>query len=330
MATEGEDILDKIMPNDPDTPGSDDIEILIADDAGEETPIPGAGKEHDAGARPEDRGGKVEGAEDLAPEDRNLSKNVQERIRREVRLRKREVESERNMRLVAEAAAEQAKTERLDAQAVTYGVLSKGIQAEIQSLTEKLVKAKEDGQTKEEVDLQSKLTEQQANLREATAALQRVEEEKKTPKVAVNQEANKWLTDNKWYSDAEFDVEAAGVKAIDRRLTASKRFDPRSPEFFKELNRQINERFPSLRKKAADAGLLNAETDDDRPQRTTRQPVATVRTRQADRPAAEIRNRTSITLTKADFEVMRRFRMDPLNKAHLQAYAREKMTEDKE
>lgn len=332
MATDDDDILDKVMPNDPETPASDDIEILIAEDAADDSSIPGEGKEHDEGKAAPDRGGRVEGAEDLAAEDRNLSKNVQDRIRREVRLRKREVESERNMRLAAEAAAAQATTDKLDAQVITYTVLTKGIEEKITAITEQLVKAKESGQTKEEVTLQSQLTEQQANLREANSALARVEQEKKTPKVVVNQEANKWVANNKWFSDAEFDVEAAGVRAIDRRLTASKRFDPRSPEFFAELNRQIVERFPTLRKRATDAGLLNAD-DDERPQprKQTRDPVSGVRTRQDNRaPNESIRSRSSVTLGKSDFENMRRFKMDPNNKAHLQAYAREKMAQQEE
>ncbi len=115
--------------------------------------------------------------------------------------------------------------------------------------------------------------------------------------------AVKWLDNNKsWFQHPKFRGHKAFVLAEDAALVAEG-YDPKSKEYYEELDRRIDSNFPTLRKKG----------------KQTSASVAGV----GKAPASNVSSRT-ITLTKADLANMRAFGLDPTNKEHLREYARNK------
>lgn len=117
--------------------------------------------------------------------------------------------------------------------------------------------------------------------------------------------AAKWIANNKvWLESPKFAGHREFVVGVDRQLQREG-YLPTTDEFFKELDRRVDEAFPTLRKK---------------PQPTNLPPVAAVGGGAQSAPG-----KRTVTLNKADLENMRRFGLDPTNKAHLREYASNKV-----
>lgn len=122
-------------------------------------------------------------------------------------------------------------------------------------------------------------------------------------------QAVKWVERNKtWFGSPKFAGHRAFVLAEDARL-AAEGYDKHSDEYYKELDRRIDEAFPTLRKRPG------------RDAPNTLPPVAGATT---GRSAAPANGRRSIRLTSTDLDNMRRFGLDPANKEHLREYAKNK------
>ena len=116
--------------------------------------------------------------------------------------------------------------------------------------------------------------------------------------------AAKWVANNKvWLESPKFAGHREFVVGVDRQLQREG-YLPTTDEFFKELDRRVDEAFPTLRKK---------------PATPPRPPVAAVGGGAQSAPG-----KRTVTLNKADLENMRKFGLDPTNKAHLREYASNK------
>lgn len=187
-------------------------------------------------------------------------------------------------------------------------------------------RAKEDGNYDAELKLQGdldKLRFQQNQLRQVRATLPEPNVAVQTPQppssnmpvpqtppaaAAPAQKppaplAVKWINNNKaWFLNPKFKAHHNFVRTVDSEIVAEG-YDPQSPEYYKELDRRVDEAFPALRKKAKPAAS----------------PVGAVGTA----PASNSSSRT-IKLGRSDLENMRRYGLDPTNKEHLREYARSK------
>lgn len=111
-----------------------------------------------------------------------------------------------------------------------------------------------------------------------------------------------WIARNKWFNDARYDGERSFAMAIDRQLTAENRFNANDPAYYAELDKRIGKAFPSLVPGA-------------------RKPVTPAPVRGAPAPRARP---GVVRLTAQDQTSMKKFGLDPGNKAHVLAWAKSK------
>lgn len=297
----------------------DGLEVVIADeeplkddatadaDRGEDAALAGAGDVAGDG-------------DELSEDDKALSKNVQDRIRREIRVRKRAVEAAEG-RAQAEATARQAAEGRmLNLELATARMADKTLEGDIRDAKAELVKAQEEGETAKAVDAQQKLNELQIRRREVETLRVGLEEKVERAKTApapgarptLRPVTTEWMGRNKWFGDDKFAVATAATKAIDAQM-AKDGWDPGDPKYYGELDRRLNRELPGLRQR------LRAEA----PRQTNRPGPGTIVAPSRPAPSRGT-SPNRITLNKADLQNMRNFGMDPANKEHLKEYARSK------
>ena len=113
-----------------------------------------------------------------------------------------------------------------------------------------------------------------------------------------------WLKRNKsWFFKPEFSDYAEAVKRIDNKIAAAG-YNKNSDEYYKELDRRVDKMFPQLRKRKTGS---------------TGSPVGPA----GATPARNV-SKSTVRITPKDKAVMRRFGMDPTNRAHLLEFARSK------
>lgn len=194
--------------------------------------------------------------------------------------------------------------------------LESSLTDKIQMKTQALKRARADGEDDKELALQSELDDMRYKLRQikdvkATLTTQRPAQAQPQPQPQQRQGqvfplAKKWLDSNKgWFGSQNFAVERAGVMVLDAQV-AAEGYDKNSAEYYRELDRRIDEKYPSLRKKPTGKSSPVA-------------PVAAVAN-----PAVRVNGKTKVTLTKADFATMRQFGLDPSNKEHLREFVRQR------
>ena len=271
------------------------------------------------------------------PEDDDLGKlpeKIKQRFQREKRLRETIIAEREQIRQAAlqVATVAQRKDEEIVALRKQYATVQKqyadtldySYDLSIASKAAELRKAREDGNYDSELKLQSELDQlryTQNQLKDAKRNLpdpelikapppQQIPDLQPTPaqkKADVAPLAVKWIDNNKvWFNNPKFQGHRAFVLAEDSRL-ARDGYDKNSKEYYAELDRRIDEAFPTLRKRGKPVSNGG-----------TRPPVAGV--------GATPRNssKKTIKLTGSDFANMRRFGLDPRDKEHLRAYARSK------
>lgn len=311
--------------------GTDDIEVVLAEEeAGEEAETEEAGEESD-----DDKNlAVVDGAEPATDDDdvKGYSKKVQDRIERERRLVRRAREE-------ADAAVSSERAKRIEAERKSFGahknltnVLLVNIDSQIKSksgeLKQLLGGMDAEGNAIEnavgkQIDVQGELDDLRAKKRELESAKTTLEQdaEEFERQVKVAPEAPKltaatqaWIGQNKWFGRKGFAAETLLVRTMDNEL-ATKRSDKGSPEYFRELNRQIRAEMPDLTDKVKRA-FKPATT-------TVRSAVAPVSRSASSNTNAASKSR--VTLDKTDFQNMREHKLDPTNKDVIAAYAREKL-----
>jgi len=186
------------------------------------------------------------------------SKNVQDRIRK-ITQKYRKEESERKAAIeYAEAVQKQNKElkERLDSLDQSYvGEFGTRIDSQIQAAKAAYQKAYDEGNADEMFEAQknlSKLALDQAQLEQSKKQMEKrakqAEEAPQQPVQAPQQQAEPdpkaeaWAEKNDWFgTDQPMTYAAFGVH---RQLIEDEGFDPRSDEYYKELDRRIRTEFP--------------------------------------------------------------------------------------
>ena len=186
------------------------------------------------------------------------SKNVQDRIRK-ITQKYRKEESERKAAIeYAEAVQKQNKElkERLDSLDQSYvGEFGTRIDSQIQAAKAAYQKAYDEGNADEMFEAQknlSKLALDQAQLEQSKKQMEKrakqAEEAPQQPAQAPQPQAEPdpkaeaWAEKNDWFgTDPPLPYAAFGVH---RQLIEDEGFDPRSDEYYKELDRRIRTEFP--------------------------------------------------------------------------------------
>lgn len=297
----------------------DDLEVVIDEEATEE----------DARRRPEqqDAGALERTGADREDEDRAYSQKVQDRINRERRIA-------REARAAAEAErGERLKAERrsLDAQKEAVETTKAALELQAKALKDALVKAKEDGKTTEEVDLQDKLNRVNARLQSVEGVERQLaaDEERLKHGVAaasVNARANQWLRDNPWFNNARFREQTAIARALDAGLSAERLYAKDSPEYFEELDKRIRRRLPEvLRHSRSQPAAAERGGRDGQRQQQRRDPTGGAPRGGDSRQPAAAPRKGRVVLNRQDLANMAQFGLDPKNPEHQKEYAIQKM-----
>lgn len=257
-------------------------------------------------------------------EDDAYSKKVKARIDRERRATKK-------ARDEADYWRDQAEKLAKDTASASKDQLKKTIEqatSAIESAEADLERAIEDGNTKDQVKLTSKLTDLKAEKIQAEVRLNDLPETgeippydgKVAPKRSSKSLADKWVEDRgDWYSQKGFERQTRIANRIDKEVFADG-YDPKTPEYFEELDKRLKEKMPDM------YDDLDDDNRDDKQQQgrqRRRSPVAPVDG--ADTRDRSQRQRSSkVELTDQDFANMRRFNLDPNNPEVLKEYARNK------
>ncbi len=201
------------------------------------------------------------GADFLSPwEKKNYSKAMAGRVTRERRL-KRQAEDETATQTEKLVKAEERAT---TAEKLALDLLTERVESEIEQNKLEIIAAKETGDTKVEVDAQTKLQENLIKKRE----IERSSEVQKKPEAAATTDTTgkkgepakkqppspqlkRWVERNRWFTNTEFADEEGYTRAIDAQLTVDPAFSGRlgTPSYFAELDRRIHKKMPTLRGK---------------------------------------------------------------------------------
>lgn len=313
---EGPDADDDVVVEDKadkEPPGDDfDVEIVDEQEKKEDETEEDPGEEEPVGAT------AVVEDDDLA----DLSEKSRKRIERERRIAR----EERTRADAANQRAVKAERESLESQKEALETTEAALGIQIDATKKALVKAKDDGKTEEEVDLQQKLhrlTSRQEGLAQAKESLRQREEQMKAggsqQDARPNPLATEWTSANSsWFGNPRFAKATALVRTIDAQL-AKDGWDPRSPEYFERLNREIRRRVPEVVKFMPRPKRQEGE----QPRREAtagvqRGGAAPAVTRGAD-------GKRKVTLTRSDLSNMREFGLNPDSKEDRLEYAKSKL-----
>lgn len=268
-------------------------------------------------------------------EDDEYSKKVQARIKREQRAKKKERDRGDAQERKATYWENQAKAlakgsyER-DKQSLTVQVeQADSAYTQTQSDLEAAIEA---GNTKDQVRLTTRLSDLKADKVLAETRLDELSpdgnvqpyDDRLSPDGETSDKslAAQWMEDRgDWYGANGFERQTRLANRLDKEVYADG-YRPDSPDYFKELDRRLEEKEPKLYEDL-DAAGDDADTDDEQDTTTRRgknvvAPVGGNETR---------RQRTSsskVELTKEDFAVMREFNLDTNDPEVLKEFARNK------
>jgi hypothetical protein len=304
-----------------------DLDAALKDDGITRTPVDQAA---DAGAAADDdiqfddlHSAYTDDAEELDDnrddasnrgEDDDYSRKVKARIQRATRATKKAQQE-------ADYWKAQAQQMAVDAagrdKASFESVIEQNTKA-ISAAEQELERAIEDGNTKDQVRIQSELTSLHAEKVRAEVQLENLPDDGKLPpfdgKVPTSNAndqslADKWVEDRAdWYGARGFDRQTRLANRLDKEVFADG-FDPKTEEYFEELDRRMKEKEPELYDDLDDGGKKRS---------SRRSPVAPVDS------GSELNRRQSsskVELDEDDFANMRRFGLDPHDPEVLKEYA---------
>ena len=183
-------------------------------------------------------------------EKKNFSKAMRGRVNRE---RRAKFEAEGRAEQEAKGRRE-AETRLHEAEKMSATLLSKVLDGDIKDKTAELLKAKEDGNSADEIKLQGDLDDLRARRRDVEAAKTRMEEraEVKDEPKTENTNLTRWIGRNRWFGNKEFSRDILVARSLDQELglevkAGGFRFGPSTPEYFAELDRRIHAERPQLR-----------------------------------------------------------------------------------
>lgn len=268
-------------------------------------------------------------------EDDQYSKSVQARIKREQRAKKKERERaddlERQAAYWESQAKELAKTSyERDKQSLKDRVeQADSAYTQVQA---DLKRAIEDGDTDGQVRLTTRLSDLKADKVLAETRLSELSPDgnvqpydgRLSPEGGKSKKslAEQWMEDRgDWYGASGFERQTRLANRIDKEVHADG-YRPDSPDYFKELDRRLREKEPSLYE---DLDAAGDDIDEEGEQETTKRRGKNVVTPVGGNETR--RQRTSgskVELTKEDFAVMREFNLDPNDPEVLKEFARNK------
>ena len=201
------------------------------------------------------------------------------------------------------------------------------IDAEITDLKKGVVKAKEDGNSEDEVDGLTKIQAKQIELDKITDQEKQLEASAPEADVAPSQglkakseQAQQWIDRNSWVNDARFKAQREAMGVIDIGLY-NEGYDINSQDYFDELDRRLRRKFPDL------PGGKKTMKKPAKPAPKKKSAVAAV-----DRGSVTKRSSRSgrVVLTAEDRANMVRFNLDPQDADQVKAYAAEKAAIEKQ
>jgi hypothetical protein len=236
-------------------PGDDD-----ADDASVEIDIVDDTPERDRNARPMDREVAEPTDEELASYGDKTRKRINEltHARHDERRKRETLEREHQAAL---AFMERTRRENeqlrktLDEGAKQFGAMSvQAAETQLESARDQLRKASEAFDTEEIIKAQEALTDAKLELGRAKSfkapTVQVTEDVVQTgqgsaPATPLHPKTQQWLDKNRWFTDKEHAPEASYALGLHNQLVQSG-YDPRSDEYFTELDTRMKNSFPKL------------------------------------------------------------------------------------
>lgn len=146
---------------------------------------------------------------------------------------------------LTEAIEEARAAERIMAKAIEAGA-GEDVTKALKIRDEALVRAQKLNAAKQQLSQQQQAKQQAPNL----------------PDPVVAELAKNWIAKNSWYNPKGQDVDSKIVQAIDQALT-NEGYNPRSEEYWDELDRRVSRRFP-------DKKVQDDDDDGDPPQKQGR------------------------------------------------------------
>lgn len=314
---DGKEIDDK---NDADI--FDDDEKIVMDGEG----VPG--QEADAGDDENDNGdGAGKSASDADSEKRESVRGRFSKLTGDLRERDQEIERLQNEIKKRDSLLESAKDVVVDKE-VENLEKTKG------ELVSKLRKAKEDGNTEDEIKFEDELSEVRQKLFFAKVTKQRRAEQKtKAPDqpgepddgdggdgggqqpAKLHPKTAGWLKKETWFGRLNDRSVYQAVIAIDSEV--AEEFDKGDDQYYRELEARIDERFPELRRRGyvGRRMVLKGGAADD-----SARPPAPPLSHSEGRDGERARRRGRPRLTEAQITNMRRFKLNPENPDDVDEY----------
>ncbi len=111
----------------------------------------------------------------------------------------------------------------------------------LERLQEKLIAAKEEGDTKAEVTLEREINAIETEKGKIGTSLSELENPQKPQETPM--EAARWMAKNPWFRAPKNDAEAARQRYIINFASKeiAQRHDPKSPDFYRELDKMVNQ-----------------------------------------------------------------------------------------
>lgn len=325
---------------------SEDTEEVSSDDEDAEE-VPGEGEEEEDDGDEDD---ELEASDDEDSDEddaEQYSAKVKKRIDRERRLRKKEMEraasiaAERDQarQLIQQLATQQlnerkALSERVAAaQDNQMSAMEENLTYRIDSLQQRLQRAKEEANASEEIKVSSELEDarfkkrqlddvrgrlQQQRQHEMADIEDKLERAKKMSfgDTSVNTMAETWARKNRaWLEKPDNSMQVQFIAQIEQQLQREG-FDPNSQAYYTALDKRIDSTFPMLRGKPRS-----------KKKTARRKPVAAAVTNTRSQPA-RVAGKQRVKLNQADIANMQKFGLDPSKKEHLKQYAREKLANE--
>jgi hypothetical protein len=253
----------------------EDGAVLVAVDK-EDNPFEDADKSQDDDKKDADAGGDVSdqdgGAEqsmDSDPDDGNSDEETDEdrekirEARREERKLKKELAKQREISAKHKISALERRNEELArrlaavesaATSFQFAQVDKAIDDEatrVEYAKMKLLQASQAGNAEEQVEYLEQLQEAKTRLAQMQAYKKQQVEQVRRPKQnvpnevsrAVQENAEAWLSKNKWYDPNARDTDSRIAKVIDNEM-AAEGWDPSDQEYWDELDNRLSARLP--------------------------------------------------------------------------------------
>jgi hypothetical protein len=302
----------------------DDVEGITYVDDEQSSDDEGDGDDDTTSHGADDGGDDQDGGDDGDGDRDRFSQKFQRRLDRE----RRGKEVERARADAAEADNKRLRKEHQDERTSSWDAEISSLNDEEKVLETNLEDAFENGSSKTQAQLTSKLGSLQARRERLQAQKDAgfddeyddADADKGRSDPPKNELAEDWKASHSdWFGKVGFERYTRMASRIDRQLF-NEGYDSREDEYFEELDARMKKQAPKLFEGD------DASDENDTPGRGNRSPVAPAsRERSSDKGSKT--SRSKVRITAADKENMRNFGLDPDDPATLKEYAANKLQE---